>query len=414
VEAAHPDVPELKPWARLALPLMTDPEVSQVTVAFSDISKRLRSVLDKFGMAVITEVASPDERQRLEHLFSQDLAELIDKDAAARAGADFAAVAKAAAADPKSWPLSSMQLLGPLERAKERGLPHGRFSWAARMLPRVRAVYELLHGTKDLVSSCDNAFFAPPAHKQENSNRVFPHVDQNSHDTNYVDLDGKSMADWDCYQGILYVWDSCKGRASTTVVQPRTHKDVFEAMMADEKVQKDGKQSKHFTMIQSLANKEAAARLFVEWRQKARRVPVPAGGLIIWNSRLMHQGWRGGPRLAQPVCWEPTRRRTDQAKERKLRMAALGLPSTHWASLGLLHGSRLAPQFCDPSEAKREKGNQLVLPLRSSIHPAPLVKGAQVTEMWKRFAEHPWSKPLPAALRLLLEESVKLEYKQYL
>eukprot|EP00004_Rigifila_ramosa_P025907 TRINITY_DN7865_c0_g1_i2.p4 TRINITY_DN7865_c0_g1~~TRINITY_DN7865_c0_g1_i2.p4 ORF type:complete len:108 (-),score=23.88 TRINITY_DN7865_c0_g1_i2:225-548(-) len=34
----------------------------------------------------------------------------------------------------------------------------------------------------------------------------------------------------------------------------------------------------------------------------ARRVPVPAGALLVWNSRLIHQGHAGGPRLAMVGC----------------------------------------------------------------------------------------------------------------
>merc|ERR1712014_317992 len=73
------------------------------------------------------------------------------------------------------------------------------------------------------------------------------------------------------------------------------------------------------------------------WETGARRIPVPAGGLLLWTSRTTHQGWSGGPRLAQPVCWEPRARRDEIARERKFRLAALGLPSTHWASLALPH-----------------------------------------------------------------------------
>jgi len=49
-----------------------------------------------------------------------------------------------------------------------------------------------------------------------------------------------------------------------------------------------------------------------------------------------------GPRLAMPVCWEPRERRTLEVFHRKLRLAALGLPSTHWASLGRQHNLTLS------------------------------------------------------------------------
>ena len=48
-----------------------------------------------------------------------------------------------------------------------------------------------------------------------------------------------------------------------------------------------------------------------------------------------------GPRLAMPVCWEPRERRPTEVFTRKLRLAASGLPSTHWASLGRQHNVTL-------------------------------------------------------------------------
>jgi hypothetical protein len=66
-------------------------------------------------------------------------------------------------------------------------------------------------------------------------------------------------------------------------------------------------------------------------------VPVPAGALLLWNSRTIHQGWAPGPRLAQPVCWEPKARRSRDALIRKAVCCIHGYPTTHWAALGFYH-----------------------------------------------------------------------------
>jgi len=281
-------------------------------------------------------------------------------------------------------------------------------------LPRVRAVYGVLHGTGDLVSSCDNAFFAPAAHARAPSNRVFPHVDQNAHDTRFQDAEGRDLGEWECFQGILYVWESAGDHASTTVLWPGSHKAAYDTIMGDDKVKRGGKQGRHFTTIESLASREDASKLFAEWRESARRVPMPAGALLLWNSKLVHQAWRGGPRLAQPVCWEPASRRPAAARERKLRLAALGLPSTHWASLGLPHSLLGAgPSPDEASAAKREKAG-LALPLRPSLRPRPLAAGVDLQLMWQRLRAAPWLKPLPRELGELLEESVLEDFKAYL
>merc|ERR1719442_225689 len=129
---------------------------------------------------------------------------------------------------------------------------------------------------------------------------------------------------------------------------------------------------------------DPTARLRAGWCAAARRAPVPAGGLLLWNSRTVHQGWRGGPRLAQPVCWEPASRRPAAARERKLRMAALGLPSTHWASLGLPHSLLGAgPRPDQASKAAKDKAG-IALPLKASLEPVTLKRGYSVAGLWRR------------------------------
>lgn len=406
--------PELGRYARLKVPLMSPEQASKLTVPFAKIRGRLRSVLAEHGVAIVTDVASPGECNALETSFAQDLAELVDASAANAAGTDIAAASQAALEDVKKWPLASLQLLGPMERCQGRGLAHGRFAWGARLLPRVRAVYKALHGTEELVASCDNSFFAPLAHAKAPSNRVFPHVDQNAHDARFIDETGQGMGDWESFQGILYIWGSPAEHASTTIVWPGSHTTAWPAMMSDEKVQRCGKQGRHFTMIAGLGDVQEAARLMAGWQQEARRVPMPAGALLLWDSKTMHQSWRGGPRLAQPVCWEPASRRPAVARERKLRLAALGLPSTHWASLGFPHtmlGAGPAPD--EPSKARKDKAG-IALPLRASLRPQPLAAGAEPAEMWRQLRAAPWAKPLPADLRALLEESICEGFKAYM
>lgn len=401
-------------FLRFRCPLLDPPEAQAITVAFRDVGSKLRQVLDKYGTAIVTDVASPEECKALELKFVADLGDLVDLNAAKTAGAAALQSACAAGSDAKQWPLSSLGLLGPMERCQSRGLPQGRFAWAARLLPKVRSVYAALHGTKDLVSSCDNSFFAPPAHAKTTQARLIPHVDQNGHDIGHKDERGRLLGEWEVFQGLLYVWGSTMERASTTAVWPGSHKAVYQAIMKDKKVERDGRKGSHFTSLMAMSDREQASKLVAAWREKARRLPVPAGALVLWNSRTVHQGWRGGPRLAQPVCWEPRARRSDVARERKLRLAALGLPSTHWASLGLPHMLLAAePTIDSPSVAKEEKGGW-ELPLRASLQPVPLVDGADVAEMWRRLQKIPWGKPLSLELAEMLERSIRQEFKQVL
>lgn len=38
-----------------------------------------------------------------------------------------------------------------------------------------------------------------------------------------------------------------------------------------------------------------------------------------------------------PICWEPRSRRSQQVRNRKVRLLLQGYPTTHWASLGYQH-----------------------------------------------------------------------------
>lgn len=398
----------------LHCPLMSAAEMAAITVPFAEAEARLQTVLDAHGVAVVSDVVSAEECQLLEALFCQDLRNVLDDAALQAAGAEVQTAAMAALEDPRCWPEASMDALGDKgssHRCQLRGLPHGRFAWEARLQPRVRRAYEILHGTSELVSSCDNSFFVSSFAQAADSNRSWPHVDQNKHDETVTDAEGRFMRDWDVYQGILYVWPSTQECSSTTVVWTGSHTGVYEELMRPRHIVKRGQKGRHFTSF----DVAKATSLIPQWQENARRVPVPAGGLLLWSSRTVHQGWTGGPRLAQPVCWEPVSRRTEASRERKLRLAALGLPSTHWASLGIPHElvvkekARLAPAVSAHVEGPRVR-----LPMVSTMLPVTLADGVPVQAMWEQLSEADWFEPLPSSLKELVEHSVAERYRDVL
>lgn len=392
-----------RPKNDTSLPVLSPAKTAQITVPFAEIEGgRLNRVLEEYGCAIVSGVAAPDECARLEGLFAADLADLVDTDAARRAGGNVAHAADKALEDVRAWPLESLSLLGKIDRCQLRGLPHGRFAWGCRLLTNLRRCYEVIHDTPDLVSSCDNPFFAPDAYAEAAQNRSWPHVDHNCHDNRFFDAQGCVVGRWEVFQGLLYVWSSEGTHASTTVVLPGSHRTLYDALMQDPTMVARGRKGDHFTQLSKASNSGLVSSLQDQWWADAARVPVPRGGLFLWSSKTMHQGWSGGPRLAQPVCWEPVGRRDESALDRKLRLAALGLPSTHWASLGIPH-TLVAPEPSAPSEAWQQ-GGRIWLPARACIHPASLREGFSVAEMFRTLAGCSWDARLPADLRKLLEE----------
>ena len=269
------------------------------------------------------------------------------------------------------------------------------------MHERTRAVYSVLHGTTDLVSSCDNAF-AATNQPEEQTNKNWPHVDQNDHDERVP------CRDWSIYQGILYLWSSETSHASTTVVWPGSEKH-YQLYQKDPWVSaRLAAGYPHFTLIATMEAGKDRTALSNGWDAGARRVPVPAGSLLLWTSRTTHQGWNGGPRLAQPVCWEPRTRRDARARERKMRLAALGLPSTHWASLALPHELLLedmAPRIDARPSARHPQRSTTTYScrLRQSIRPRAS-GGRGRRDGGERLATAPWMEPLPTELAQLLED----------
>jgi hypothetical protein len=310
-----------------------------------------------------------------------------------------------------SWPAASLADVGARGRFQDHGMPHGRFAWKCRTHPKVKHVYSALHATaaSEMVVSIDNAFVANSSQKEETTNSNWPHVDQNDHDARVP------CRDWNVYQGLLYAWGSESTHASTTVVWPSSHKEAYQVYMADPNIQRRLAMGKpHFSLISATAPGDGRDQLIRGWADGARRIPVPAGGLLIFTSRTTHQGWSGGPRLAQPLCWEPRNRRDELMRERKLRLAALGLPSTHWASLALPHELSAMIRASAVEAVGASDYEKVRFPLNREVRSQALAPDANVNDLWEKLCTPDWFAPLPAELKELLEASINDEFKQHL
>eukprot|EP00331_Platyophrya_macrostoma_P013717 CAMPEP_0176417446 /NCGR_PEP_ID=MMETSP0127-20121128/6896_1 /TAXON_ID=938130 /ORGANISM="Platyophrya macrostoma, Strain WH" /LENGTH=207 /DNA_ID=CAMNT_0017797613 /DNA_START=165 /DNA_END=788 /DNA_ORIENTATION=+ len=168
---------------------------------------------------------------------------------------------------------------------------------------------------------------------------LWPHVDVNPF------IEGGQNV---CYQGIVYVWASDEN-SSTTVVLPESHGRFFNRFTSD--LAERLKRSKHHYVSLPMSYRR-------EFLRSAVRVQIPAGGMIVWNSRCVHQGWNIGPRLALPVCMQPSNERSCEALERKVEAVVTGCPTTHWATLGYFHGSA----------GVRECGGTKEVPLKLAAH----------------------------------------------
>jgi len=415
-------------------PVMSPRELASAVVPLSEAADRLADVISKHGFALVLGVANEAVLKRLEGHFQKDLQSLVSEappktctierscagitqrgetctistssvgrlkrkaitllqgenyctfhmsqapNRAKEIPATFSDAPTSSAVLLHDWTREVLNELGQGGRLCGRGLAHGRFAWECRMLPQVRECFSYLHGSTDLVVGLDMPFFTPASAKASRTNKAWPHVDQNEN----AGLNRR------CYQGVLYVWSSEGADASTTVLLPKSHHDFYRRIMKDSRCPSEG----HFVMLERLAG---STELKATFKEGARRIPVPAGALLLWDSRTTHQGWDGGPRLAQPICWEPRAWRSCEALERKRRCCVLGIATSHYASLGQLHRSQCETLFL-PRPLVVTLPAHGRLQLRPTLRPMALAAPYTVATAWRHFGDGTHSSGLAEAV----------------
>eukprot|EP01038_Epipyxis_sp_PR26KG_P005951 gene5951-8202_t len=350
---------------RHTFPSMNPDDIQQLSCSFKDMNfqQNLTSTMDRYGVAIVVDLCSEDELNDLEESFGKDLKNhltnilLIDNELTENDKlilSNFISIPNASL--PRSWPNS----LSFGKFAYTNGLAQGEFAWKVRLLPQLKLIYQQLYSNEsDLVVGEDVIFFCTKDSSPSDKNNLSAHVDQNYHNP--------IAGSYDVYQSALYVWPAMDSECSTTIVLPESHTNIYHKIMNDATPKSLGPYGCHYTAVSSLYDKKLKNKIEQQFIHHAKRAIIPRGGLLIWNSRTMHQGWIGGPRLAVPVCWEPKSRRSIKAKIRKARLCVEGLPTTHWASQGFQHDMTTGLKFKHPIGTIEER-NILIDNMNSKIN----------------------------------------------
>ena len=393
-------------------------------VPFSEVNEKLRDVLERQGVAIVTDVIDANELrtwskpslQIFPHWWMtmrSALATILVSrrrtiNSSAMAFVHFRTLRRGRFSASKALSCRAVSLLVTLRGACAGTQMHAAFA----------AAHPLDAGP--LVTSIDVTFFSPEGGPKDDIYKGSAHTDQNSNDTREPNLGGASV-----YQGILYVWPAGEG-CTTTCVWPGSHKAIWPRMMKDAACVAAGPKGDHYCELKNLDDNSLREELLAGWNAHMRKLTIPAGALLLWNSRTVHTGWKGGPRFAQAVCLEPAAVRPAAQRLSKLRLAALGLPSTHWARIG--HQHDVLPVYTGWFESKpaaeakgHDESSEVVLPLRPAIRPAALADDADLDALkalakidWTQSTHHcVWSNP-PEEHTELLEASVKEEFKPFL
>ena len=188
---------------------------------------------------------------------------------------------------------------------------HQRHAWLVRINPKVQEIFAKLWNTTtdNLNVSFDGSCYIDKEVKKKDN--IWTHTDQ-----------APSKKGLQCYQGFISLTSN---KERTLVVYHKSH-------MIHEKYfkEKGNKSNKNWCKID------------LETLQKLdnlkRILQVPAGALVIWDSRTFHQNQYGEPcseeRLVQYVCYLPKThpKNTKSIQKKRLKYFEERRTTSHWPS----------------------------------------------------------------------------------
>ena len=364
----------------ITCPVMTAEELKAVSCNIADGAEAVLSLMETYGMAVVNDVCTDAENVAMEAMWKDDLLTLAAPSLREGYEPSIRKVYNAVKEEgPTQWP--SATFFNDTGSHKN-GLVQGSYAWAARLHPNVKKVYSWLNDCEEeeMCVGTDVVFFNPRELSPDCTiNDNWMHVDDNE-----KDIINPSV------QGVLYTWSAESSNSSTTVIWPGSHKTVYPKLTS---LMHPG--GSHFIKHNAILDKDERIKTLVDGSKYARRIPVPAGSLLLWGSKTSHQGWAGGRRLAVPVCWEKKVYRDEAALRRKMWLCATGLPSTHWATIGKVHvriknTTSMQTEITEATDDRdyEESYHSVRLPCYPSLLPYPI--RADKIDEWKAAVPSLW------------------------
>tara|TARA_Y100001958_G_C21246279_1_gene576611 strand:+ start:340 stop:1536 length:1197 start_codon:yes stop_codon:yes gene_type:complete len=184
---------------------------------------------------------------------------------------------------------------------------HTKMAWYIRTRPKIQDIYKKIWNTDELVVSFDGACYIKSDVK--NNNKLWTHVDQ-----------GAESSELKCYQGFVSLTDNTQKTLRVYEGSHLLHKSYFE----EKGITKTG----NWTLI----DKDYLDKI----EDKKRVLNVPAGSLVLWDSRCFHQNQigedNGEDRLVQYICYLPKShpKNTEAMKKKRLKYYKEQRTTSHW------------------------------------------------------------------------------------
>ena len=184
---------------------------------------------------------------------------------------------------------------------------HQEHAWYIRTHPNVIAVFKKLWNCDELVVSFDGSCYIPKETTKKDA--IWTHTDQASN--------AKGLQ---CYQGFVALTSN---KERTLVVYEGSH-DYHEKYFEEREI----KSSNNWQLINHDTLQEMTA--------KKKVLEVPAGALVLWDSRTFHQNQYGAPnseeRIVQYVCYLPKKhpKNTKSQQSKRLKYFEELRTTSHW------------------------------------------------------------------------------------
>ena len=195
---------------------------------------------------------------------------------------------------------------------------HQRHAWFIRTRPAVQNVFKKLWGCENLICSFDGSCFISKENKKRDN--IWTHTDQ-----------APNKKGLNCYQGFVSLTEN---KERTLVVYDKSH--LFHEYYF---------RAKGLESCSSNWNK-IDHNVLDKLKDSRKVITVPAGSLVIWDSRTFHQNQYGAPgseeRIVQYVCYLPREHKSNnKAMQLKRQKYFLERRTTsHWPAPIYVNGKQ--------------------------------------------------------------------------
>ena len=189
---------------------------------------------------------------------------------------------------------------------KHHEIGHQEHAWYIRTRPQIIDIYKKLWNTDKLIVSFDGSCYIPKECDKKDS--IWTHTDQASNNSNLM-----------CYQGFVSLTDNKERTLTVYEGSHLLHLDYFK----DKE-----KNNKNWNLIE---------HSYLEKIKETKQVlNVPAGSLVIWDSRTFHQNQYSvancEERLVQYICYLPknNKKNTKAQQTKRLKYFNEFRTTSHW------------------------------------------------------------------------------------